>query len=231
MPDRIIAANAVSLALGVAANLALISKFSRGPSSLVGHSIVIIGWYIASFLLITTTAVLSTYSQFRSPHNIPFSEAFYYACFAGGLYFIVSCLMLVSVYAARSGYYCEESKRVRCETALGYQTICFKVYLLCGALLFSKIEKWNYLDAVYWADCTILTIGLGDYAPKTNLGRALVIPYAIGGVLLLGLVIASLQSFMTERRKRKISIMMKEKQHDLMKRLQSRYILSFQLHL
>lgn len=133
--------------------------------------------------------------------------------------------MLISVYAARSGYYSEESKRVRCETALAFQTISFMVYLLGGALVYSKIETWHYLDAVYWADCTILTIGFGDYAPKTHLGRSLIFPYAVGGVLILGLVIASIQSFLTQRRERKVSVMMKDKQHALLKRLQSRYII------
>ncbi|KEF57223.1 uncharacterized protein A1O9_07413 [Exophiala aquamarina CBS 119918] len=221
MSDRIIATNAVSLAIAATANLTLISKFSRGPASFVGHSIVIVGWYISSFLLIPAIAVASISLQLPSTQGNSFSQAFYYACFACGLYFIVSSLMLISVYAARSGYYSEEAKCVRCETALTYQTIIFKAYLLIGALVFSNIEKWNYLDAVYWADNTILTIGLGDYAPKTHLGRSLVIPYAVGGVLLLGLMIASIQSFLTQRQKRKTSSIMKETQHALLKRLQS----------
>jgi len=137
--------------------------------------------------------------------------------------------MFISVYATRSGYYNEEATRVRCENTLAYQTIIAKAYLLIGALVFSKIEKWNYLDAVYWADYTILTIGLGDYAPKTHLGRSLVFPYAVGGVLLLGLVIASIQSFLTQRRKRMTSSIMRARQHSLLKRLRSRYAISLPL--
>jgi potassium channel subfamily K, other eukaryote len=234
MSYRIVVANAVSLALAVTANLTLLSKFSRGPSFLVAHSVVIVGWYISSFLMITTIAVASTHFQLPSPQdNSPqdnsYSQAFYYACFAAGLYFVVSSLMLVSLLGARSGYYSKESKRVRSDWTLACQTISFKVYLLVGAVVFSRIEEWNYLDAVFWADCTILTIGLGDYAPKTHLGRSLLFPYAIGGVLLLGLVIASIQSFVTQRRERKFSTIMKEKQLNLLKRLQNRYAISFQV--
>ena len=130
--------------------------------------------------------------------------------------------MLISVLGARSGYFSKEAKQVRGECALVYQTISFNIYLLGGAAIFSQIENWEYLDAVFWADCTILTIGLGDYAPKTHFGRSMVFPYAVGGVLLLGLVVASIQSFLVQRQERKLGSIMKQKQHNLLKRLQSR---------
>jgi Ion channel len=62
------------------------------------------------------------------------------------------------------------------------QTISFLVYLLAGAAVYSHIEGWAYLDAVYWADFTLLTVGIGDYAPGTHLGRGLLFPFAIGGI-------------------------------------------------
>lgn len=80
----------------------------------------------------------------------------------------------------------------------------FVIYLLLGALVFSKVEGWKYLDAVYWADVTLLTVGLGDYSPKTRVGRGLLFPFAIGGILMVGLVVGSIRSLVLERGKEKV---------------------------
>ena len=92
------------------------------------------------------------------------------------------------------------------------QTICFLAYLLLGALVYSKIEGWKFLDALYWADFTLLTIGIGDdYTPATHLGRALLFPFAIGGIVYLGLVIGSIRSLVLDRTKKKLGARMTEK--------------------
>ncbi|KAH0407980.1 voltage-gated potassium channel, partial [Aureobasidium melanogenum] len=97
------------------------------------------------------------------------------------------------------------------QRTLMLQTMSFFTYLLLGALVFSHIEKWEYLDAVYWADVTLLTVGLGDYAPQTHTGRSLFIPYAIGGIVILGLVVGSIRTLVLERGQKKISARMMEK--------------------
>src|ERR1700753_2420152 len=45
---------------------------------------------------------------------------------------------------------------------------------------------------MYFACVTVLTIGYGDLYPQTNLGRALLIPWSFGGILILGLVVFSI---------------------------------------
>ncbi len=92
------------------------------------------------------------------------------------------------------------------------QTISYFVYLLSGAAVYSHIEGWLYLDAVYFADVTLLTVGLGDYSPSTHLGRGLLFPYAIFGIIILGLVIGSIRSLVLERGKVKMGARMVEKQ-------------------
>lgn len=91
------------------------------------------------------------------------------------------------------------------------QTMSFVAYLLLGALVFSKIEGWKYLDAVYWADVTLLTVGLGDFSPQTHTGRGLLFPFAIGGILIIGLVIGSIRSLVLERGEQKLSARIVEK--------------------
>lgn len=94
------------------------------------------------------------------------------------------------------------------------QTMSFIIYLLLGALVYSQLEGWRYLDAVYWADVTLLTVGLGDYAPETNVGRGLLFPFAIGGILMVGLVIGSIRTLVLERGKQKMAARITEKRRE-----------------
>lgn len=130
---------------------------------------------------------------------------------AAGLYVIVSSLMAVTVYGAYSGHYPREFKLSMSQRTLMLQTISYLTYLECGAAVYSNIEGWMFVDTVYWANYTLLTIGLGDYHLMTHLGRSLLFPYAIGGVIMLGLVIGSIRSLVLERGKKKLGARMVEK--------------------
>ncbi|KAI9811877.1 MAG: Potassium channel [Pycnora praestabilis] len=91
------------------------------------------------------------------------------------------------------------------------QTINLLIYLEIGAAVYAHIEGWNFLDALYWADFTLLTIGIGDVAPTTHLGRSLLFPYAIGGIVILALLIASIRKSVLERSVIRVSARMIEK--------------------
>lgn len=103
------------------------------------------------------------------------------------------------------------------------QTMCFLVYLLAGAAVYSHIEDWSFLDAVYWADVTLLTVGFGDFAPSTNLGMGLLFPYAIGGVIILGLIVGSIRSLVVERGTVKLEASLLERQREnLLKQIETK---------
>jgi potassium channel subfamily K len=78
------------------------------------------------------------------------------------------------------------------------QSILLLIYLLLGAYMFSEIESWNYLDTVYWTVVTLFTVGFGDYHPVTDLGRAILIPFSLAGIISLGLVISSVRNLVLE---------------------------------
>ena len=131
--------------------------------------------------------------------------------------------MLVTVWGAYRGHYDKEFQITMSQRTLMLQTISFLVYLLAGAAVYSHIEGWAYLDAVYWADFTLLTVGIGDYSPETHLGRSLLFPFAIGGIIILGLVIGSIRSLVLERGKVKMGARMVEKERRrLLKRVQAK---------
>ncbi|KAF2022036.1 voltage-gated potassium channel [Aaosphaeria arxii CBS 175.79] len=215
-PKWLIAVNSVSLVFALVANLALLLNMARRVSFAIAQPITIIGWYLASFLLIVLVSVASSGSfriQPRKEHAL--SQAYYYGIIAASLYFIISTLMIITVYGAYKGHYPKEFRLTPSQRTLMLQTISFMIYLLLGALVFSKIEGWNFLDGVYWADFTLLTVGIGgEYVPTTHTGRSLLFPFAIGGIVMVGLVVGSIRSLVLERGKEKMSARFTEHQRE-----------------
>ncbi|CAO2657648.1 Nn.00g037740.m01.CDS01 [Neocucurbitaria sp. VM-36] len=206
-PKWLIAINSISLIFALVANLALLLNMSRRLSFAIAQPVTIIGFYLASFLLIALVAVAST-SAFRiqpmEEHAL--SQAYYYGIMAAGIYFIISSLMVFTALGAHKGHYPKEFQLTPSQRTLMLQTIGFMVYLLLGALVFSTLENWHFLDGVFWADFTLLTVGLGgEFVPRSHTSRGLLFPYAIGGLVMVGLVIGSIRSLILEHGKQKMA--------------------------
>jgi potassium channel subfamily K len=206
-PKWLIAINSISLIFALVANISLLLNMARRVSFAVAQPITLVGFYTASFLLMALVAVASS-SVFRiqpmQEHAL--SQAYYYAMIASGLYFIIASLMAFTVYGAYKDHYPKEFRLSPSQRTLMLQTISFMFYLLLGALVYSRVEGWNFLDAVFWADFTLLTVGLGgEFVPTTHTGRSLLFPYAIGGLVMVGLVIGSIRSLVLEHGKQKMA--------------------------
>ena len=206
-PEWLIIVNSISLVFALVANITLLLNMARRLSFAIAQPVTIIGFYLASFLLIALVIVASTPAfriEPRQEHAL--SQAYYYGIMAAGIYGIIASLMAFTAYGAYRGHYDKEFKLTTSQRTLMLQTIGFMVYLLLGALVFSSIEKWNFLDGVFWANFTLLTVGLGgEYVPKTHSGRGLLFPYAIGGLIMIGLVIGSIRSLILEHGKHKLA--------------------------
>jgi voltage-gated potassium channel len=57
----------------------------------------------------------------------------------------------------------------------------------------------NLGDAIWWAFTTITTVGYGDYFPVTITGRIVAVALMIGGIALIGVVTATLASWIVEK--------------------------------
>lgn len=57
----------------------------------------------------------------------------------------------------------------------------------------------SFGDAVWWAFVTIATVGYGDFVPVTVPGRLVAVGLMIGGVAVVGIVTATLSSWVIER--------------------------------
>jgi potassium channel subfamily K len=210
-PPWLLAVNAVQLAIAVVANVFLLLNMTKRVRFSIAQPVTIAGWYISSILLIALCATASGPLLLEPEIEYVWSQAFYYGLFAAILYFIVASLMVVTVWGAHAGHYPKDFELTMSQRTLMLQTILFLLYLLIGALVFSHIEGWLYLDAVYWADVTLFTVGFGDVSLQTNLGRGLMIPYALIGITTLGLVIGSIRSLMLDRGKSRLDARMLEK--------------------
>ncbi|KAL3239429.1 Tok1p [Nakaseomyces bracarensis] len=67
----------------------------------------------------------------------------------------------------------------------------FIIFWILGATVFFFTENWTYFNAVYFCFLCLLTIGYGDYAPKTGAGRAFFVLWAIGAVPLMGAILST----------------------------------------
>ena len=54
-------------------------------------------------------------------------------------------------------------------------------------------------DAVWWSFTTMTTVGYGDHAPTTGLGRMLAVGLMLSGIALLGVVTANIAAWFIAR--------------------------------
>ena len=78
--------------------------------------------------------------------------------------------------------------------------------LFCASLAVLDAERGNpgtniktFGDALWWAATTITTVGYGDHFPVTAAGRLVAVGLMVGGVALLGVVTASIASWLIDR--------------------------------
>jgi potassium channel subfamily K len=205
-PGWLLVVNAISLVSALVGNAALLLNMARRMKFSLAQPITIAGFLLAGILLIADMVALTVnphdwikQPDARAAKNHALTSAFYFAIFAAIIYIIIGLLMCFTVYGANKRYYPREFNLTPPQRTLMLQTMAFVMYLLICSLVFSRIEEWSYLDTVYWADVTLLTVGLGDMKPKSGYGRGLIIPFAIGGILMVGIVVGSIRSLVLER--------------------------------
>ncbi|KAI9444156.1 voltage-gated potassium channel [Lactarius indigo] len=75
---------------------------------------------------------------------------------------------------------------------LGLSWALFFTFWTIGSLIFSHTEGWTYGEAMYFCFIAFTTIGYGDLAPETALGRAIFVFWALFGVGAMTVLIAVL---------------------------------------
>lgn len=72
--------------------------------------------------------------------------------------------------------------------------------MLVGTLFYTFVEGWSLLDSLYFSVIAASTVGFGDFAPQTELGKAFTIVYVLTSVGLLVLILSRVARGMIDRR-------------------------------
>lgn len=127
-----------------------------------------------------------------------YSQGFWHAIIAASLYLVSSMLLMVNMLGYFLGHYPQHFELSEEQRNLILQTMMFFIWLAGGGGIFARVSGWTFVDALYFCDVTILTVGFGDFHPNNDLGRGLVFPYSVGGIIILGLMVSSIRQFAKE---------------------------------
>ncbi|KAB5517394.1 hypothetical protein GE09DRAFT_1208593 [Coniochaeta sp. 2T2.1] len=210
----LIAVNIIQLCIAIFSNLNIILGLLGKIRYRIAQLSSIVGYYASSFCLVGLVVAASRVQEEQAA-ELAWSQSYYYALYASGIYFLLASLMLVNFLGAHFLGLKPDITQSTALLSLLLCSVCFLTFVFLGALIFSHIEGWQYQDSVYWADVTLLTIGFGDITPETPLGRALLFPYAILGITCLGITLASIRRLVLDRgelalRKRRLGRMRDE---------------------
>ena len=64
--------------------------------------------------------------------------------------------------------------------------------ILIATIFYWMVEGWSLLDSLYFSVVTIGTVGYGDLAPQTALGKIFTIGYIFSGI---GIFVAAVTAF------------------------------------
>lgn len=147
--------------------------------------------------LCASTVSLHIYSPPIQPDHV-YSQAYWSAVIAAALYFILAVLLMINMLGYFLGRYPQHFTLTDDQRTLILQMTALVAWLLIGAAIFQRIMSISFADALYFCDITVLTLGFGDVTPQTATGKGLVWPYAVIGVIMLGLVVGSIHRFAKE---------------------------------
>lgn len=195
--------NGASLACGFVGNAFLLCNFTRKIRYIIALPASIFLFYIASAILIGITVAMNVYEP-PGPDEV-YSQGYWHAVIAACLYMFCGMLLMVNMLGYFRGHYPQHFDLNDEQRNLILQTMIFFIWLSGGAGVFSCIEPdWDYPDALYFCDVTLLTIGFGDFYATNDVGRGLVFPFSVGGTIILGLMVSSIHKFAGELSKDKV---------------------------
>jgi voltage-gated potassium channel len=75
--------------------------------------------------------------------------------------------------------------------------------LLSGTIFYTSVEGWSVVDAFYFSVTTLTTVGLGDLAPTTTIGKLFTVVYLFVGLsTILGFIAVIAKESMRHRTQR-----------------------------
>jgi voltage-gated potassium channel Kch len=75
--------------------------------------------------------------------------------------------------------------------------------IVVGTLFYRYVENLSFLDAFYFSVITLTTVGYGDIAPQTAVGRIFTVFYILSGIGLIVAFIDNVTKIRIEKRLQK----------------------------
>lgn len=204
-----IALQAVSFVIAASVYISYLLLMRRHDQQVTFFWVSVLGWLIAAALLFSVIGVtVQQHRRLASQPRSEYTQAFYYGVFAATLYALVALLLALYVVGAHQIQLSRRNSRRVQRIDVLLRSLWLAIVLLVGAAIYRAVEGWSLLDALYFADYTILTIGIGNLVPITHLGRSLLFPYAATGIIALGLMVSAMMSFTHDMHEMKLHLKM-----------------------
>ena len=98
---------------------------------------IIIGWWLSSALLLGLVAAAPSQLQLPAGQAFTWSQAYYYAILATGIYGVIGTMLAVTAYGVYRGRYATKFKLTTAQRTLMLQTVFLLGYLLAAAKVYS----------------------------------------------------------------------------------------------
>jgi voltage-gated potassium channel len=75
--------------------------------------------------------------------------------------------------------------------------------VIAGTIVFHSVEKWSWIDSLYFSVVSLTTVGYGDITPVTDKGKLLVVVYLLIGIGIIAALINNMFKGVAARRQLK----------------------------
>jgi potassium channel subfamily K len=146
-PTWCYAVNLTSLIIGFIGNLFLLLNFTQRLRYLIALPLTVILWFVACGMLVGDLSAMKVYTPPVAPYE-QFSGGFWYGVAAASMYLLLASLLMVNMVGYIRGHYPQHFHLTEEQRTLIVQTMMFFLWLAGGAGVYSRLEKWHYIDAV-----------------------------------------------------------------------------------
>lgn len=82
---------------------------------------------------------------------------------------------------------------------LGTSIVVLLLFIAVGSYTYQNVEGWNAVDSTYFVVITMTTIGYGDLAPQTDVGKIFTIFFSFFGIAMAFYFVSIIGSFIFEK--------------------------------
>lgn len=173
--------------------------------SIMGFMVTAICWFASAIILLSLIGIeVQRHRKAQGHQDFVYTQNFFAGIISAGLYLLIAILLSIYMISLKLSPLNRSDKRKIESTTIVLRATNLAILLLGGAAVYSTIEGWSLMDALYFTDYTLLTIGIGNLTPKTHLGRSLLFPYATLGIISLAYFITAVASFTDKMRELKL---------------------------